>query len=109
MIITLKSRSGKLVKEQIQANDLTLEDAKERFDSVLFEVVGIEEEHFGNWSNERACQIIANEGADYAVRSYCNSKEFKDPVTRDLWNKAEIALDALDSHIGYEEWLEYND
>ena len=108
MIITLKSKSGKIVKENIKEN-ISLEEAQEKFDGALFAVIRVEDETFGNWSNERACQIIANEGIGYAVQSYCNSEEFRDPVTRELWDKAEFALDALEEYIDMSGWEDMND
>jgi hypothetical protein len=106
MIIALKTSSGKVFKEEILANDLTLEDAKERFDSPLCTVVGVEQKKEGKLSNFEACRIIANEGADYAVRHYISADEFIDPKTRQLWRAAENALDALETYIDFDAYDE---
>ena len=108
MIVYLKTKSGKIVKESLTGT-ITLEEAESRFNNSLFTVRKVEEEIYGNWSNEKACQVIANEGADYAVRSYCSASEFKDPKTRELWTKASNAIDSLESYIGYSEWADEND
>ena len=108
MIITLKSKSGQIVKEKIKEN-ITLGEAQEKYDGALFAVIRVEEEKFGDWTNNRACQIIANEGIGYAVTGYCNSSEFQDPITRDLWDKAEGALYALEEYIGLSDWEDMND
>ena len=60
----------------------------------------------GDLSNHRACQIVANEGIGYAVQSYIAASEFKDPETVRLWNEAEKALEALQEHIGYDDFEE---
>lgn len=50
---------------------------------------------YGEATNGDAVDRIEQEGIGYAVRHYCDGSYFKDPVTADLWNKAEKALNDL--------------
>ena len=106
MIIVLESKTGKVIRETIKANNLDLQEAKSRFDSPLFTVVAVEEVKVGNLSNEKACRIISNEGIGYAVQSYIRGNEFADPETARLWNVAANSLDNLVEHLNYDEWTE---
>ncbi len=109
MILIMKSRNGKIIREEVNNENLTLTEAKEIFNSLLFTVIEIEDNKYGDWSNDRACQILANEGTAYAVQFYCRSSEFKDPITRDLWDKAESALNNLEEYVGLSNWEDIND
>ena len=53
----------------------------------------------GSLDNHEARQIIENEGIGYAVQSYIDGDEFKDPETRKLWNEADKALSDLESYL----------
>jgi hypothetical protein len=103
----MRTNSGKTIIEEISDEsypNLTLEEAKEKFSSPLCKVIRVEENNKGTLSNHEACRIVFNEGLDYAVRRYISADEFKDSETRRLWREAGNILDALEQHIGYEEW-----
>jgi hypothetical protein len=103
----MRTNSGKTIIEEIQDDsfpNITLEEAKEKFNSPLCKVIRIEKNNKGTLSNHEACRIIFNEGTDYAVRRYISAYEFKDPETRRLWREAGNALDELEEHIGFEEY-----
>ena len=103
MIIEFRTREGKIITEKVKGT-LTLDEAYKKYSSPLFQVFNVKEDTVGKLSNDRACQIISNEGIGYAVQSYINGTEFSDPETVRLWIAADIALDNLQSHLDYEHW-----
>ena len=101
MIVVLETKSGKLIEEEID-REMSLAEAKVRYDTQLIRVIEVKNISTGNLSNYEACQIIANKGIGYAVQRYISADKFKDPKTVELWIKADIALDNLLEHLDYE-------
>jgi len=50
-------------------------------------------------NNRYAQNILENEGAGYAVSSYCDGSNFTDPETSRLWDKAAEAIRELENHL----------
>lgn len=53
----------------------------------------------GTENNRYAADTIENEGIGYAVLHYCSGDVFSDPKTRELWNEACEALEALETYL----------
>ena len=53
----------------------------------------------GHISDERAKDIISNEGIGYAIRQYCHSTDMINPVTAELWLNANLAIQKLENHL----------
>ncbi len=53
----------------------------------------------GTKTNSDAALYILNEGIGYAVQKYISGDEFKDPLTRKLWNNACNALNLLEDYL----------
>lgn len=106
--IDFKTTSGKIISEVVDGV-LSKNSAAAKYNTPLFKVFGVSPETVGTLSNDRACQIIANEGIGYAVQHYINATEFSDIETARLWNEADIALDNLEAHLNFGEWMENND
>ncbi len=48
-------------------------------------------------------EVVEIEGLEYAVRHYMNSSKISNPVTADLWDKANAALNDLVKHLHLDE------
>jgi hypothetical protein len=96
MFITLKTKSGKILKEEVDGN-FSLVEAQRLYNNDMVEVLKVS--NGGTRTNEEARLIIENEGVGYAVQHYISGDEFKDPKTAKLWNAADNALNKLLKHL----------
>jgi len=104
MLLILRSKSGIRLTEKVDDKDLTLLEAKRKYDSPLFSVIDIKEDVKGTLSNFDACSAIYNKGLDYAVRNYASGVDFKDTTTGDLWDKADNAISNLLEYLDFDNY-----
>jgi hypothetical protein len=96
-ILYLEDRNGFITTQTVE--NISLEDAQEKYDSLLFKVITVKDDIPGEYDNKMAFSIIQNEGIGYAVLNYTDFTNFSKRKTRNLWRNAALALKNLQEHL----------